>query len=100
MDQIFSYKAFHDLGIDGTPGVGYKKIKVQFVFDVKADGKQIGRLVAHGDMTPEPEESMYLLVATLCSLCIVVFLAELNSLELIQDDISNAYLKSCTQEKV
>ena len=51
-------------------------------------------------MTPKPEESMYSLVASLQSLCIVIFLAELNQLELMQGDIGNAYLESYTQEKV
>ena len=51
-------------------------------------------------MTPEPEESVYSSVATLQSLCMLVFLAELNGLELMQGDISNAYLESCTKEKV
>ena len=49
-------------------------------FDVKANGKQKGRLVACGNMTPEPEESVYSSVATLHSLCILIILAELNGL--------------------
>ena len=51
-------------------------------------------------MTPEPEESICLSVATLRSLCIVVFLAKLNGLHLMQGNIGNAYLESYTQEKV
>ena len=39
LDQIFSYQTFCDLGKGGFPGGEYKKIKVRFVFDVKADGK-------------------------------------------------------------
>ena len=100
LDQIFSYHTFRDLGIGVLPGPEYKRIKVRLVFDVKADGKRKGRLVARGDMTPEPEESVYSSVASLRSLCIVIFLAELNQLELMQGDIGNAYLESHTQEKV
>ena len=51
-------------------------------------------------MTPEPEESVYSSVASLRSLHIIIFLAELNQLELMQGDIGNAYLESYTQEKV
>ena len=51
-------------------------------------------------MTPEPEESVYSLVATLRSLRIIIFLAELNGLQLMQGDIGNAYLESYMQEKV
>ena len=100
LEQIFSYKSFRDLGSGGSPGEGYKKIKVLLVFDVKADGRRKARLVARGDMTPEPEESVYSSVATLRSLRIVIFLAELNRLQLMQGDIGNAYLESYTQEKV
>ena len=51
-------------------------------------------------MMPEPEESVYLSVATLWSLCILIFLAELNGLLMMQGDIGNAYLESYTPEKV
>ena len=100
LDQISSYKSFRNIGIGVSPGADFKKIKVKFVFDCKVDGCRKGRLVAWEDMTPEPEESVYSSVATLHSLIIVVFLAELNGLNLMQGDIGNAYLKSYTQEKV
>ena len=70
------------------------------MFDVKADWRRKGQLVACDDMTPDPEEAIYSLVATLHSLHIIIFLAELNRLKLMQGDIGNTYLKSCTQEKV
>ena len=100
LDQLYSYHMFCDLCIGGAPGMGYKKIKVRFVFDAKADGRRKGHLVAWGDMTPEPEETMYSSIAALRSLWIIVFLAELNGLKLMQGDIGNAYLESnrkCTK---
>ena len=100
LDQIFSYQTFRGLGKGGSPGDDYQKIKVQFVFDMKADGKRKGQLVAWGDMTPELDESVYSSVATLWSLRNVVFLPELNRLVLMQGNIGNAYLESYTQEKV
>ena len=51
-------------------------------------------------MTPEPEESVYSSVASLHNLCILIFLAKLNALELMQGDIGNAFLELYTQEKV
>ena len=51
-------------------------------------------------MTPEPEEAVYCLVASLCSLCISIFLAQLHGLEIMQGDIGNTYLESYMQEKV
>ena len=100
LDQISSYKSSGNIGISVSPGADFKKIKVKFIFDCKADGRRKGHLVARGDMTLKPEESVYSSVTTLCSLHIVVFLAELNGLYLMQGDIGNAYLKSYTQEKV
>ena len=69
------------------------------MFDVKADGKRKGRLIARGDMNPEPEEAVYSSVATLRSLHTIILLAELNGLTLMQGDIRNAYFVSYTQEK-
>ena len=94
LDQISSYKSFCNIGVGVSPGADFKQIMVKFVFDCKVDGRRKGCLVAWGDMTPEPEESVYSSVATLHSLCIVVFLAELNGLNLMQGDIGNAYLES------
>ena len=73
---------------------------MQLVFDVKSDGQHKAHLVAHGDITPEPEESIYSSVASLRSLHIVSFLAKLNDLKLMAGDIGNAYLESETSEKV
>ena len=84
LDQLFSNTTFRDLGPGGLPGTEYKMIKIRFVFDVKADGRRKGRLVARGDMTPEPDEAVYSSVAALRSLRIVIFLAELNGLNLMQ----------------
>ena len=63
LEQVFSYKTFRDLGTGGLPGNEYKKIKIRFVFDVKAKGRRKGRLVPHGDMTPELDEAVYSSVA-------------------------------------
>ena len=51
-------------------------------------------------MTATPLESVYSGVVSLRGVRMVIFLAELNGLELYQTDISNAYLESYTKEKV
>ena len=51
-------------------------------------------------MTNIPIESVYSGVVSLCGLCIVLFLAELNGLETYSTDIGNAYLEAETKEKV
>jgi Reverse transcriptase (RNA-dependent DNA polymerase) len=79
---------------------GYKKIRVHMVYDVKHDGRHKARLVADGHLTDIPIESAYSGVVSLRSLRLVMFLAELNKLELWGADIGNAYLEAETREKV
>ena len=70
------------------------------VFDVKQSLKRKARLVARGDKTEPPRDAVYSGVASLRSLRIVAFLAELNGLKLTGGDIGNAYLEAYTTEKV
>ena len=57
-------------------------------------------LVAHGDYTPKPEESVYSSVISLHSLRFIAFLSELNQQQHMQCDIGNDYLESYTNKKV
>jgi Reverse transcriptase (RNA-dependent DNA polymerase) len=100
MDQLQEYCTFKDLGRGAPPPVGYHKIRVHFVFAVKHDGRHKARLVADGHLTATPIDSVYSGVVSLRSLRIVVFLAELNDLELHAADVSNAYLEAVTKERV
>ena len=87
INQILDYQTFKNLGY-GTPGPpGYQKIKLHFVFDVKHDGRHKARLVAGGHLTETPVDSVYSGVVSLRSLRLVIFLAELNKLELWGADI-------------
>ena len=79
---------------------GFKKIRVHFVFAVKHDGCHKARLVAGGHLTDVPLDSVYSGVVSLRSLRLVIFLAELNGLELFSADVGNAYLEAKTKEKV
>ena len=64
------------------------------------DGRHKARLVAVGSLTPEPVENIYSGVVSLRHLRLVVFLGELNNLELWGADIGNAYLEAYTHEKL
>jgi hypothetical protein len=55
--------------------------------------------VADGHLTDIPVESVYSGVVSLHGLCLIIFLAELDGLEVWGTDIGNAYLESVTQEK-
>jgi Reverse transcriptase (RNA-dependent DNA polymerase) len=98
--QLQEYETFHDLGKNAPAPLGYRKIRVHFVFAVKHDGRHKARLVADGHLTAVPLDSVYSGVVTLRSLRLVIFLAELNGQQLYGADVSNAYLEAKTREKV
>ena len=104
LSQIHEYKVFKDTGKaqfhNGkavTPD-GFQKIRVHFVYAVKHDGRFKARLVADGHLTKEPVESIYSGVVSLRSLRMVVFLSQLNDLEIWGADVGNAYLEAYTDE--
>ena len=95
LTQIHEYKVFKDTGKaqfhDGkavTPD-GFQKIRVHFVYAVKHAGKFKARPVADGHLTKEP-------VVSLRSLRMVVFLSQLNDLEIWGADVGNAYREAYT----
>ena len=53
-----------------------------------------------GHLTPEPVESIYSGVVSLRNLKLVIFLSNLNNLELWGADIGNAYLEAPTEKKL
>jgi hypothetical protein len=71
-----------------------------FIYAVKHDRQHKSWLVAGGHMTDIPLESVYSGLVTLKGLRIIMFLAELNGLEIWATDVGNAYLEAKTQEKV
>ena len=98
--QILAYDTFKDLGKKGRPPIGYKKIRMHLIYDVKHDGRRKCRCVAGGHLTGPPLDSVYSPVVSIRGLRIVIFLAELNKSKIWCTDIGNAYLESITKEKV
>ena len=99
LTQIHEYKVFKDTGKaqfhDGkavTPD-SFQKIRVYFVYAVKCAGKFKARPVADGHLTKEP-------VVSLRSLRMVVFLSQLNDLEIWGADVGNAYLEAYTDQNL
>jgi Reverse transcriptase (RNA-dependent DNA polymerase) len=70
------------------------------IYDVKHDGLHKARLVAGGHMTEVNTESVYYGVVSLHGIQLVIFLAELNHLELWGADVGNTYLEALTKAKV
>ena len=100
LGQLEDYHVYHSLGKHARVPPGYQEIPVRMVYDVKQDLRRKCRLVARGDKTTPPVESVYSGVASLRSLRIISFLAELNGLTVTGGDIGNAYLEAYTKEKV
>ena len=100
LSQLQDYETFRDMGKNYKFPQGYTKICCHFVFAIKHDGRRKARLVAGGHLTSTPIDSVYSGVVSIRSLRIVIFLAELNGLELLQADVGNAYLEAKTKEKV
>ena len=78
----------------------HQKIRVNLIFADTYNWRHKARLVADGSLTPEPVENIYSGVVSLRHLRTVIFLGELNNLELWGADIGNAYLEVYTHEKL
>ena len=100
MTQLKDYDTFRDRGYGDKRPPGYKRIKAHWVFAIKHDGRHKSRLVAGGHLTDTPVENVYSGVVSLCNLWIMLFVAELNKLEVWGADIGNAYLEAETKEKL
>ena len=100
MEHMAGYKVFKDIGKGSVIPDGYKNTRVHLVFDVKHDGRQHARIVADGHLTDIPVDSVYSGVVSLRGFRLIVFLAELNSMQIWSTDISSTYLEAHTKEKV
>ena len=106
LSQIDEHKVFKDTGKaqfhngkEVTPD-GFQKIRVHLIYAVNHDDRSKERLVADEHLTKEPVESIYSGVVSLRSLRMVVFLSQLNNLEIWGADVGNAYLETYTDKKL
>jgi hypothetical protein len=100
INQINEHNTFHDLGKRKPPPRGYNKVRVHFVYDVKHDLRLKSRLVAEGNLTAPPKDSVCSGVVTLRSLRACMLLAKLNGLKVKAADVGNACLEAYTKEKL
>ena len=70
------------------------------IHELNLDDRSKERLVTDGHLTKEPVESIYSGVVSLRSLRMVVFLSNLNNLEIWGADVNNAYPEAYTDEKL
>ena len=78
---------------------GHKKNIVHLVFDMDHDGRHKARLVASRNLTDMLLSSIYSSIVSLKGIQLVLFLAELNSLDSQRICIGNTYLEVKTKEK-
>jgi Reverse transcriptase (RNA-dependent DNA polymerase) len=78
--------------------IGFKLIDCHMIFNIKSDLTRKARLVAGGNQTEEPAESIYLSVVSRHSVRIAFLIAALNGLKILAGDVQNAYLNAPTKE--
>ena len=100
IQQIIDFKTFEAKGRNFKVPTDYTHIPVHLCFDVKFDLRRKARLVAGGNWTDPSSEDVYAGVVSLDSVRTAFFLGELNGLDVMAADISNAYLHGYTKEKV
>jgi hypothetical protein len=94
------YSKFIEKGFNCTPTSGYKKNRCRMVYNANHDGRHKAHLEASDHLKDTNTESVHSGVVSLHGIWLVVFLAELNGLELWGVDFGNAYLESKTKEEV
>jgi len=100
LNQIDEFKSFLDNGVGFNPGSDCKHIRAHVAYAVKHDGRHKARLVAGGHLTETPIDSVCSSVVSLRGVRLLAFIGELNGLEIWSTDVGNAYLETCTKEKV
>ncbi len=99
LEKLNHYNTFKDMGYKADAPDGYTQVYITWSFDVKANGKRRARACLRGDLMPN-DGSNYSSVASMRSVRIVTFLAELNGLPLKEADVSSAYLQALSRDKV
>eukprot|EP00957_Ditylum_brightwellii_P122177 9316940-Ditylum_brightwellii.AAC.1 len=91
MDKAYEYKAFKSLGNGRRKLKNHVMICVYLVYDVKQDGRCKARLVTGSHMTGPNSNTYYSSVVSLRAIRIMIFLAELNGMELIVTNIGKEF---------
>ena len=97
--QLYEYENFKDLGKDSSAPVRYNKIQFHIVYDVKHD--RLHKVILGSDvhLTDILVEIVYSGFFFLCDIQLLVFLYQLNKMEIWDTYIGNAYIEAYTLEK-
>ena len=91
--------AFKILDSSENLSVGFSKLSVHMVFDIKLDLTRKARLVADGHLTPDPIDSTYTGVVSRETVRIALTHAALLGIDIWAADIMNAFVHAPTTEK-
>ena len=93
--------AFEEYDGDTKDLIGYKKLDMHMIFDIKMgeNFRRKARLVADGHKTATPNAITYSSVVSRDSVRIALTIAALNDLKVLSCDILNAYLTAPCREK-
>jgi len=86
--------AFKIVEPNDTVPIGYTKVPLRMIFDLKLDFTHKARLVEGGHMTNTPTELTYSSVVSRDSIWICFLITTLNNLDIQMTDIGNAYLNA------
>jgi len=91
--------AFKIVEPNNTVPIGFTKVPLRMIFDLKLDFMHKARLVVGGLMTSTPTELTYSSVVSRDSIHICFPIATHNNLDIQMTDVGNAYLNATTKEK-
>ena len=100
MDQIKAYNTFKDTGKGARVPSGYQQVHVHLIHANKFDMRRKARLVLLGQLTPPSNAKACSGIVSLEGVRTVLFLAELNELQLCAADVAQAYLEVNIREKL
>lgn len=80
--------------------IGYQEISCHLVWDIKMDFTRKARWCANGATTVSPPSLTYSSVVSRDSVRLAFLAAELNNLDILAADVSNAYLNAPCREKI
>ena len=100
MEKLDTFETFRMLPTGEQAPSDYSRIPLHMCFAVKWDRRRKARLVAGGNWTSPEGVENYSGVVSNETVRTGIFLAQLNYLDIMVGDVSNAYLHSKTKEKI
>jgi hypothetical protein len=97
---LLDYEVFQFMDTNYKVPSDYQYIPLLMKFDIKMDLRRKARLVAGGHVTKDIEGDNYSGVVKMDSVRLIFLLADLNKMDLLMADVSNAYLNAYTNEKI